>query len=104
MVLGYPGVTFRALLAEEMAERQARSYPRVIDVYGELIRIMEEEGAKDPAGKIAVASHLKGLHNRYKNSAGSWRASSAGASWRSSARPRPRWPPGRRSARSTRAR
>ncbi len=70
MVLGYPGITFRALLADEMAERQARSYPRVIDVYGELIRIMEEEGAKDPAGKIAVASHLKGLHNRYKNSGG----------------------------------
>ncbi|HEX8433669.1 S46 family peptidase [Archangium sp.] len=70
MVLGYPGTTFRALLADEMAERQARSYPRVVDVYGELIRILEEEGAKDPAGKIAVASHLKGLHNRYKNSSG----------------------------------
>jgi len=70
MVLGYPGVTFRALLAEDMAERQARYYPRVIDVYGELIRILEEEGEKDPAGKIAVASHLKGLHNRYKNSGG----------------------------------
>jgi hypothetical protein len=70
MVLGYPGITFRALLADDMAERQARYYPRVIDVYGELIRILEEEGAKDPAGKIAVASHLKGLHNRYKNSGG----------------------------------
>jgi hypothetical protein len=70
MVLGYPGITYRALLAEDMAERQARYYPRVIDVYGELIRILEEEGAKDPAGKIAVASHLKALHNRYKNSGG----------------------------------
>ncbi|HEX5748451.1 MAG TPA: S46 family peptidase [Archangium sp.] len=70
MVLGYPGTTYRTLLAEEMAERQARFYPRVIDVYGELIRILEEEGEKDPAGKIAVASHLKGMHNRYKNSGG----------------------------------
>jgi hypothetical protein len=70
MVLGYPGITFRALLAEEMAERQARFYPRVIDVYGEFIRILEEEGEKDPAGKIAVASTLKSLHNRYKNSGG----------------------------------
>src|SRR6218665_1019590 len=70
MVLGYPGTTFRALLADEMAERQTRYYPRVIDVYGELIRILEEAGAKDPAGKIAVASNLKGLHNRYKNSGG----------------------------------
>ncbi len=70
MVLGYPGVSFRALLAEEMAERQSRVYPRIIDVYGEYIRILEEVGEKDPAGKIAVASTLKGLHNRYKNSGG----------------------------------
>ncbi|WNG45716.1 S46 family peptidase [Archangium minus] len=70
MVLGYPGITFRALLADDMAERQARYYPRVVDVYGELIRILEEEGEKDPAGKIAVASTLKGLHNRYKNAGG----------------------------------
>ncbi|MFY0569416.1 S46 family peptidase [Archangium lansingense] len=70
MVLGYPGTTFRALLADDMAERQARFYPRVVDVYGELIRILEEEGEKDAAGKIAVASGLKGLHNRYKNAGG----------------------------------
>ncbi len=70
MVLGYPGVTFRALLADEMAERQSRYYPRVVDVIGESIRILEEEGEKDPAGKIAVASILKGLHNRHKNAEG----------------------------------
>jgi hypothetical protein len=70
MVLGYPGTTFRALLADEMAERQARFYPRVIDVYGEAIKILEEESAKDPAGKIALASNLKGLYNRFKNSQG----------------------------------
>ncbi|MGZ3456907.1 MAG: S46 family peptidase, partial [Archangium sp.] len=70
MVLGYPGITFRALLADDMAERQARYYPRVVDVYGELIRTLEEEGEKDPAGKIAVASNLKGMHNRYKNAGG----------------------------------
>jgi hypothetical protein len=70
MVLGYPGITFRALLAEEMAQRQARLYPRIIDLYGESIRILEEEGKKDPAGKIAVASTLKGLQNRHKNAEG----------------------------------
>ncbi len=70
MVLGYPGTTFRAMLAEEMAERQSRYYPRLTDVYGEFIRIIEEEGEKDPAGKIAVASTLKSLHNRYKNAGG----------------------------------
>ncbi|GMT96467.1 S46 family peptidase [Corallococcus caeni] len=70
MVLGYPGTTFRTLLADEMAERQARYYPRIRDVLGEAIRILEAEGEKDPAGKIAVASQLKGLHNVYKNAGG----------------------------------
>ncbi|WP_224249412.1 S46 family peptidase [Hyalangium gracile] len=70
MVLGYPGVTFRAMLADEMAERQSRHYPRIIDFYGESIRILEQEGEKDPAGKIAVASTLKSLRNVYKNAGG----------------------------------
>jgi len=70
MVLGYPGLTFRELLAEEMAERQSRLYPRLRDVFGEAIRILEEESDKDAAGKIAVASQLKSLHNRYKNAGG----------------------------------
>jgi hypothetical protein len=70
MVLGYPGISFRALLAEEMAEREARFYPRLIDVYGEYIRILGEEGARDKSGKIAVAAMLKSLHNRYKNAGG----------------------------------
>ena len=70
MVLGYPGITYRAMLADDMAERLTRFYPRVIDLYGELIRVLEEEGNKDPAGKIAVASNLKSLHNFHKNSGG----------------------------------
>ncbi|MBM7114732.1 S46 family peptidase [Archangium primigenium] len=70
MVLGYPGITYRALLADEMAERLTRVYPRLIDLYGEVIRILEEEGAQDPAGKILLASNLKSLHNRYKNAGG----------------------------------
>ncbi|HZI11586.1 MAG TPA: S46 family peptidase [Myxococcus sp.] len=70
MVLGYPGTTYRALLAEEMAERQSRLYPRMRDVFGEAIRILEEEGEKDPTGKIAVSSQLKSLHNVHKNAGG----------------------------------
>lgn len=70
MVLGYPGTTYRTLLADEMAERQARYYPRVRDVLGEAIRLLEAEGEKDPAGRIAVASQLKSLHNVYKNAGG----------------------------------
>ncbi|RYZ39683.1 MAG: S46 family peptidase [Myxococcaceae bacterium] len=70
MVLGYPGMTYRTLLADEMAERQARHYPRIRDVLGEAISLLEAEGEKDPAGKIAVASQLKSLHNVYKNADG----------------------------------
>ncbi|MFL5347246.1 MAG: S46 family peptidase [Hyalangium sp.] len=70
MVLGYPGITFRTLLADEMAKSQSRYYPRIIDAVGESIRILEEEGEKDPAGKISVASILKGLHNWHKNAEG----------------------------------
>ncbi|QSQ18636.1 S46 family peptidase [Pyxidicoccus parkwayensis] len=70
MVLGYPGRTYRALLADEMASRQSQVYPRIRDVYGEAIRILEAEGEKDAAGKIAVASQLKSLHNVYKNAGG----------------------------------
>ncbi|XXF75991.1 S46 family peptidase [Myxococcaceae bacterium GXIMD 01537] len=70
MVLGYPGTTFRAMLADEMAERQGRFFPRVIDLYGEAIRILDEEGDKDAAGKIAVASQLKSMNNRHKNAGG----------------------------------
>lgn len=70
MVLGYPGKTFRELLGEEMAERQSRFYPRLRDLGGEYIRIMEEEAKKSPEGKILLAASVKGLHNRYKNAAG----------------------------------
>lgn len=70
MVLGYPGITFRALLADEVAERQQRSYPRVIDTLGELLRLLEEEGRKDEAGRIAVSSWQKSLGNRHKNAQG----------------------------------
>ncbi|MBF5044894.1 S46 family peptidase [Aggregicoccus sp. 17bor-14] len=70
MVLGYPGRTYRELLGEEMAERQARAYPRLRDAGGEYIRIMDEEGEKSPEGKIRLASNVKSLNNRWKNAAG----------------------------------
>ncbi|MCI0569305.1 MAG: S46 family peptidase [Myxococcaceae bacterium] len=70
MVLGYPGSTVRALLAEEMAARAERLLPRTVDVYGEYIRLLESTTTKDSAGAIAVASDLKGLQNRYKNAQG----------------------------------
>jgi hypothetical protein len=68
MVLGYPGFSVREQLHEEMALRAQRLYPALADLQAELITILE--AVEDPAGKIAVASQLKSLHNRKKNALG----------------------------------
>lgn len=70
MVLGYPGVTYRSLLAEEMRERRDLYYTRRIDLFGEWIRIFEEVSRRSAEGRIAVAADLKSLLNRYKNAQG----------------------------------
>ncbi len=69
-VLGYPGRTFRASLAGEMAERQERHFPRIRDLAAEWIRILEEEGKKSEAVAIAVSDDLRGLLNLRKNAEG----------------------------------
>ena len=68
MVLGYPGLTVRELLAGEMRHRSERLYPWSIGYSDELIAILE--GVKDPAGAIATAPLLKSTHNRRKNAQG----------------------------------
>ncbi len=70
MVLGYPGITYRALIADEMRERRERFFVRREDVFGEWIAILEQTGKHDAQGKIALAANLKGIHNRYKNAQG----------------------------------
>lgn len=70
MVLGYPGRTFRSLIADEMAERRELYYPRRVDLYGEYIRLMEETTKSSPEGGIAVAATLKSLNNTFKNAQG----------------------------------
>lgn len=70
MLLGYPGITWRALIAEEMRERRERFFVRREDVFGEWIRHLEEASAGDAAGEIAVAANVKGILNRHKNAQG----------------------------------
>jgi len=70
MVLGYPGITYRSLIAEEMRERRERYFARREDLFGEWIRLLETTTADDAAGKILVAANLKGLNNRWKNAQG----------------------------------
>lgn len=69
MVLGYPGVTYRALTAGEMAERTLY-FERRRDVYREWIDLLESTTKGNAEGEIAVADHAKTLANRQKNAEG----------------------------------
>jgi hypothetical protein len=69
MVLGYPGVTYRSLTADEMEERHLWFSARA-NVYRDWIRILETSTKGDPAGEIAVADLVKTLANRQKNGEG----------------------------------
>ncbi len=69
-VLGYPGSSFRAQLADEMAERQQRWFPALQSLAAEWVSIMEEEGKKAPESAIATADDIRGLLNARKNSEG----------------------------------
>jgi len=68
MVMGYPGVTFRALTAAEMEGMLNGVFGARRDVYGDWIAQLER--VTDAKGRIAVADELKSMHNRYKNARG----------------------------------
>ncbi len=72
MVLGYPGRTYRALIAAEVAERTEKFFPARNTVYAEWIGLMKDatEASKDPAARIAIADDTKSLSNRRKNAEG----------------------------------
>src|SRR5207244_12676332 len=70
MVLGYPGVTYRSLTADEMAKQRDLLFARRVDVFGEWIHILEETTKGNAAATIAVADNLKSLNNRWKNAGG----------------------------------
>ena len=69
-VLGYPGRTYRAWIADEMAEREERYFPGLRDLLGEWIGIMQAEGARSPEAAIAIADDLRGFENTQKNAEG----------------------------------
>jgi len=69
MILGYPGITYRALTAPEMEERHLWFTSRA-NVYRDWIRILEEATKGSSDGEIAVAALVKTLANRQKNGEG----------------------------------
>ena len=70
MILGYPGITWRSLIAEEMRERRERFFVRRDELFGEWIMLLEKASEGNAQGKIAVAGDVKGIGNRYKNAQG----------------------------------
>ncbi|HKS24348.1 MAG TPA: S46 family peptidase, partial [Thermoanaerobaculia bacterium] len=70
MVLGYPGVTLRALTADEMAKQRDVFYTLRAEVLGEWIRSLEETTKGNAAATITVAANLKSMNNAWKNSGG----------------------------------
>ncbi|HVR38418.1 MAG TPA: S46 family peptidase [Thermoanaerobaculia bacterium] len=70
MVLGYPGITYRSLTANEMSERRDFYFQSRRDVYAEWLRLMEETTKGNPEGRLAVADWEKTLANRQKNADG----------------------------------
>ncbi|MGD0341411.1 MAG: S46 family peptidase [Bacteroidales bacterium] len=66
-ILGYPGVTTRYRSSNSVKWNLEYFYPFTIKNYSEIISLAEELTRNDPAGKLKVASLIKGLANAMKN-------------------------------------
>ncbi len=69
-VLGYPGQSFRSALADEIAERETRWYPKVVELTQAWEAIIEDEAKRVPETAVAVADDLRGVLNTRKNAQG----------------------------------
>ncbi|MBS1152761.1 MAG: hypothetical protein H6Q89_4459 [Myxococcaceae bacterium] len=69
-VLGYPGVSYRGLLAREMEERAQKFFPAREAWTTEWIALLEEATKGSPEGTIAVSDDLRSLANVRKNAQG----------------------------------
>ena len=112
MVMGYPGRTYRAMTAGEMANERDFRFKLRDQVYGEWISAIEYTTKNNPAGEIAVAATLKSLNNSHTNAQGQLAGLARGDTHRPAAAARrsrrrvgraparvcaPRWPPRRSS-------
>ena len=70
MVAGFPGRTQRSLIAAEMELRARRFHPRRSELLQDWIEILQAESERSDANRITLASRIKGLANREKNSRG----------------------------------
>jgi len=70
MAAGYPGITFRNKLADEIAQVIEWTYPTNIEHYETVIGLVAEAGKQDPKVNIAYASYDAGWNNAMKNQQG----------------------------------
>ncbi len=70
MIAGYPGQTYRSLVAAEMAERVERWFPGRAKLLKEWHDLMVDAGEGDEEARILLASRVKTLANREKNARG----------------------------------
>jgi len=70
LVTGYPGRTYRYKTAGEVQSAQDFTYPNSIRYFGDLMRILQDQGKSDRSIAIKNASRIKGLANTYKNNIG----------------------------------
>jgi len=69
-ILGYPGRTNRNATSYGVSYSQNISYPVRIRIFQEIISELEDEGSKDPATELLLASRVKGFYNGLKNNLG----------------------------------
>ncbi|HXU31265.1 MAG TPA: S46 family peptidase [Thermoanaerobaculia bacterium] len=70
MLAGYPGTTYRSLIAAEMHERAELFFPRRAELYRVWIDIMEAASKQGDAPRLALSDRMKSLANREKSSRG----------------------------------
>lgn len=66
LLAGYPGVTSRYRLAEEISFARDWQYPAQVKTFAQMIATIERLGQQNPELKVRYASVVKGYHNRMK--------------------------------------
>jgi hypothetical protein len=70
MVAGYPGRTYRWQTSGEVEEMLHDVYPTRIAMFSDILAIMGNVAAEDPAAEVKLASAMKSLNNSLKNNQG----------------------------------
>ncbi len=70
MLAGYPGTTYRLRTAAEFANQIDSVLPRRVEVFQQLIDIIEAQGKGNAAARTRYASQLQSLKNNRKRAAG----------------------------------